>query len=304
MSFSDLPTGARRLIFYYSLSVASVSVDLLVPVYLFALGIEIPTVGVLYAILFSSSLVGRLVFGTLLDILVPPKYLVFVIELSGSVSWILMALSGDVRVIVVAFIIQGVVEPLYVAYPALERDLYPQDKLELAYKFHMMLPYAAQFVALLIYGALLEFLPIVLAFRILFMFCAVLCSSLALYVLVALPETRPTGVSSGITKHLTEELVLVSSAYLLVIGGFAVAPFFVLEHFMFNVIATSPALIALVYALGALLGFAGAVLYGELQGVGSFRRVVIGLLTLTIAAILMQLALLLEIPLALSLIHI
>jgi len=285
-TWKELPRAARDLIIYYTIATMMTPLEFFFNIFMFALGIEVEMVGILYAFHLLFVMIFSIVFGYFIDIRVSPKYLIMIIDSIGIVTWILTALASSPFHFLLIYMVEALEIPFFVAYRALERDVYPQDKLNIAYKYHMIFPYLSQAIMTLVYGAMLE-LNLIIIYRILAIFGAILSLTLVIWVWKRIPPTTNVHLRKSRKLHLkiSRSLLFLAVAEILIIFTFNLAPFFILDNFLFNIVGVTPLGIALVYSTGAFLGFLGAVTYGELEEKGSLTRVAIGILLLSLGAL-------------------
>ena len=281
--FFELPPGARKLIIYYTLGMFDL-VGFYIVIYMFVLGFDVIVIGVLYSYLLILTAVLKLILGRLIDIRIPPKYLMVVVELLSCLYWLVLFWARTLFDFIILYSISAVSSIFFVAFRPIERDLYPQDKLEIAYKHHMFWPYFFQFFLLLIYGLILNS-NFVEMFRILVIFAAMMSVLRIVYVLAFIPKTKPikskNGDSAGIRRALSRGLVLVILAELIIIIAFDIAPTFVLDNYLFNVIGVNILGISIIYSLGGLMGALSAIIYDKIRRVSAYGFVYVSLLVLS-----------------------
>jgi len=289
-TWKELPRAARDLIIYYTIATMMTPLEFFFNIFMFALGIEVEMVGILYAFHLLFVMIFSIVFGYFIDIRVSPKYLIMLIDSIGIVTWILTARASSPFHFLLIYMVEALEIPFFVAYRALERDVYPQDKLNIAYKYHMIFPYLSQAIMTLVYGVMLE-LNLIIIYRILAIFGAILSLILVIWVWKRIPPTTNVHLrkNKGLHLRINKPLLFLAIAEILIIFTFNIAPFFILDNFLFNIVGVTPFGIALVYSTGAFLGLLGAVTYGELKEKGSLTRVAIGIFLLSLGALALYL---------------
>ena len=289
--FSKLPSGAQRLIIYYTMIMFD-GLGFFLTIYMFAIGFDVFVVGVLFSYLMLLTAVLRVAVGRLIDRCFPPKYLMFLEELLGVAAWVLLLYARSLNDFIIFFSIYAVVSIFGVAYRSIERDLYPQDMLEIAYKHHMFWPYFVQFLVVPLYGLFLN-RDFVARFRILIFLSIVFRIFRTFYVLLFIPKTMPSRETAGRRNILRDllslprTLVLIVVAEILVFVSYEIAPFFILENYLFNILGVGPLGISLVYSFGGLLGAIGVVIYDYLRKKGSQKLLYSALVTNSMASILL-----------------
>jgi len=285
--WKTIPKEAKNLIIYYSIGCVEISLEFFFAVYLYALGFSLKFVGVLYFIFYGVTAIVSIILGYLIDVSISPKYLIMIIDGASIIVWIIIAFATREWHFVIALIIEAIVTPFFIAYRAIERDLYPQDKLEIVYKYHMMIPYLTQALTLMVYGIFLS-KDFIIRFRILSLVSAGLAAILVTWTLLKLPPTTKVRTKKKFEWFIfNKKLVLLGSAEIIIISAFYIAPFWILDYFIFKILGMSPLIIGLLYAIGAMLGAIGAIIHGELKGTGSISRLTIGLFLLASAFVMM-----------------
>lgn len=289
--FKDLPKSAQHLIIYYTIYMFD-CLGFFVTIYLFALGFDIITVGALYSYLLLLTAFLRTIIGRLIDKYLPPKYLMIAVEALTAVFWVFLYFARTIRDFLLIFSISAVSSIFGVAYRSIERDVYPQDNLEVAYKHHMFWPYLVQFFSVPVYGFVLEF-DFVKMFKALIWIATLFCVMRCLYIMLFIPKTKPAGRKDEKRSFIRDllslprHLVLIIIAEILIFVGFDIAPFFVLENYLFNIMGITPFGISLVYSLGGLLGALGVFAYDRLRKIGSKRALYLALLLTSLSSLLM-----------------
>lgn len=282
--FFDLPEGARKLIMYYAISMFD-SVGFFVVFYMFALGFTVITIGALYSYLLILTAVLEFVLGRLIDIKLPPKYLMIIVEVLGSIYWLMLYYARTLLDFVILYSFGAIIGIFMVAYRPIERDLYPQDRLDVAYKHHMFWPYFAQFVLVLIYGYILQY-DFLGVFKALMVFAAAMCVLRALYIMLYIPKTKPIirkNEEQAMGKQsLPRSLLWIMSAEILMVVAFDIAPTFILANYLFNIMKVDIFRISLIYSLGGLMGALSAMMYDKARRISGYNMIYISILALGI----------------------
>lgn len=288
----ELPTGSRRLITYYALSSIPLAVYVFFPIYMYMLGFSLELVGSLFMIYYALIAISKYIVGKLLDIRVSPKKCMIVIDTLGSLENVVYSFAQTPSHFIIAFVISSIISPLYVAYRTIEKDLYPSDKLELAYRHHMFWPYLAELGSILGMGVViwLSGNPI-LCIRQLFLFTAILHVLMAAYIYVYIPDTGYITLKSE-KKHksgtlFNKALIYFAIAEILIIFAFSLIPGFILQNYLFNILGFSIIIIAIIETIDAAFRGGASILHEKIESSGTFNVLVISLLVSGIAGVLM-----------------
>lgn len=240
MRWSELPRPAKRYILYHTLWSPLGFAWLLYPYLLYIEGFTPLDLGVLYT---ATSLAGiplRVAIGkafTTRDIRVG---LAAIDLLQGAGLGLMYLAVGPQAPLVAAasLLLSNAAEPFFHLYPAYERAVYPEDRMEEALLWHMALPEAGGAVSYLLLGVLFAGVRDSGALRLVFLAAAGYETLLAVYDL-AVMEPVVLSVEKGgapglrsLAEALRGGLAFFLAVYLLYLAAWRLAPLFVLENYV------------------------------------------------------------------------
>lgn len=258
--WDDLPIGSKRLIIYYTVSSIPYVANILFPLYLFVLGWEIILVGLLYSLAYLSSIIGSIIVGHLFDRGFQPKIAMFIIDFVAFISMIIYCLADSVWAIYLTTLVSNFVDPLTTAYQTMEKELYPEDKMELVFSFHMALPNISQILGFVFFGALLYFNPGLSGFRLVFLIAALLYLLSAVYILIYLPSSKPVQFSFEVIFRIPRDFYAYFVAELLIIFAYSIVPQFLLFNYIYNVWGFSATAVIIMTIPANISGYVGSVI--------------------------------------------
>ncbi len=303
--FMELPSGAKRLILYYTLMSVPVVIEILFPIYLFMRGWELVSIGLLYSVASFSSVVGSYIVGRLFDEGIPPKYAMAIVDFTYGIIFFMFSIATDPYTVSLLMIALSFVDPLMSSYQTIEKDLYPSEMLEESFVYHMLLPNASQIIGFIGVGYFLtSIVSGVQGFILLFKFFSAVYFASSMFILIAIPETKPHKFAKLSVSSLPRELLLLAFAELLILFAYSLSSGFILLNFFYNVESMNVFLICLSLIPANVAGVIGSLLESKLGvnlrnisislaligasyfGLGLIDTVPLGILKLTLIATL------------------
>jgi len=296
LRWGEVPRGARRYILYHTLVSPVLITSYMVPLYMLMTGYSILEVGVVFSLVRVASVPATLVVGRLFD-RVPLRYGLAVIDVLEGFASLMYGLAKGVfapLALAVGLLAERVAGLFYPLYQAAERLLYPEDRLEEVFAWHMRLPEASQLVGFLVLGYLFghvytgpeEYRLGFLAFS-LYMFL------LAPYVLSipgldAPASFTPPGGPRRVRVDRDLRLLLVLES--LVVLGWSLAPGIVLLYYVVEVLGYTLFEVMLVEAGVSLASIAATYASDMIPRTRRFQAVALGYTLITLATGIMILA--------------
>ena len=257
--FWKLPKGAKNLIIYYSITSILIATDIFTPIYLFNLGWNIISIGILLSFGSIITIFGNILIGYLFDRGFQPKYAMIIIDSCSILYYLLFAIATDPMYIFVATAIFNFISPLFVAYQTIERAVYPQEDLEKTFSLHMMLPNASQIIGVLLLGFFLSYIvPGVLGFKIIFLATAIFYVGVVLFIILEIPKTETAKIQKLSISKIPKRLIPIASAELIIVFAYSIAPEFILLDYVYNIISLDIFQISLILVMANIAGIIGS----------------------------------------------
>ena len=260
-SFFRLPTGARRLIFYYSLSSIPLVAEILLPIYFFMLNWSLIEIGVLYTVAGIGNIVGSVLIGHLFDRGLQPKWAMATIDFVSGFAVLALIFARNPFDASLILFIEYVFYSFSSSYQTLEREVYPESELESAFSYHMSLPNASQIAGFLFVGYYLTFIDSsVRGFHFILAWSSILYFSSATYVLVFLPRTKKHRFEGLTFSRIPKKLMGFALAELIMILAYSIVPEFIFLNIVFNLTTFTVLEICLTRIPADVAGVVGAIL--------------------------------------------
>ncbi len=154
MKWSEIPLPARRYILYHTIITPLLIVWYMLPLYMYMTGYTVLEIGVFYTIVHLASIPLTYIFGKIFERISIRKGLMLIDTLDG-IAYTLYGLSyGPLAplLLFLGLLIEDFSHMLYPLYQATENILYPRDKLEEVFVWHMRLPLISQIIGYLVLG--------------------------------------------------------------------------------------------------------------------------------------------------------
>jgi len=239
MKWSDIPLGARRYILYHVVASPLLITWYMLPLYMFMTGYSVLDVGLFFTFVHVASIPLTYAIGKLFDRVAIRHGLVIIDALEGA-SCILYGLAyGPLAplMLFLGMLIDEVAGFFYPLYQAAERILYPEDKLEEIFAWHMRLPEVSQLSGFLFLGYLFGYIfnsP--MYYRLGFIVIGASSILTVLYLVFFLPrlDVEERISSEKFTFKVDKEFKLILIVEALVILAYSLAPEIVLLNYVVN----------------------------------------------------------------------
>ncbi len=241
MKWREIPVYARRYIIYHTIVSPLLITWYMLPLYMFMTGYDILGVGLFFTVVNIVSIPVTYLIGRLFD-RVPLRHGLVVIDALDGLASILYGLAyGELAPLMLFLgrLIDKISSLFYPLYQAVEKILYPRDRLEEVFAWHMRLPEISQLIGFLVLGYLFGYVfnkPE--HYRIGFILFGLSSVFTIAYLLMALPKldvSERIGVEKLVFRIDWEfKLILVIEA--LAMLGWSLAPEIVLLNYIVNVL--------------------------------------------------------------------
>ncbi len=241
MRWKDIPVSARRYILYHTIVSPMLIVWYMLPLYLYMTGYNVLEVGLIYTVVHIVSIPLTFLLGKLFERVNVRKGLVIIDGLDG-IAYTLYGLAyGPIAPLLIFFglLIEDLSFMLYPLYQATERILYPKDRLEEVFVWHMRIPMISQVIGYLILGYFFGYIfnqPI--HYRVAFILFASLSIFTIYYLYKYLPpmgreeRIEPGGITFRIDKGF--RVILLVEALTTI--AWSIAPTIVFLNYIVNVL--------------------------------------------------------------------
>ncbi len=154
MKWRDIPVGARRYIIYHTIISPLLSIWYLLPMYMFITGYNVLEIGLLFTAIHIISIPLTYAIGKAFEYIDIKKGLMLIDVLDGVSSFLYGLAYGLFAplMITLGLIVDRVSRLFYPLYQAAEKLLYPKEKLEEVFSWHMRLPEVSQLISFPIIG--------------------------------------------------------------------------------------------------------------------------------------------------------
>ena len=154
MRWRDIPSGARKYILYHTIISPLLITWYMLPAYMLMTGYSILEIGLLFTVINILSVPLTYLIGKLFDRVAIRHGLILIDALDG-VENVLYGLSYSFLgplMISLGLLVGKISRIFYPLYQATEKLLYPKDKLEEVYAWHMRLPLLSEAVGFIVLG--------------------------------------------------------------------------------------------------------------------------------------------------------
>ena len=159
MRWRDIPRQAKAYMIYHTIIAPQLIVWTLLPVYLMKTGYSILDVGVFFGIVNVASVPITYLIGRVFNEVDLKKGFV-VIDFLVGVAYVLYGFAKGAFAPIFLFLgrlFEKISEMMYPLYPAYEQIIYPQDKYEEIFAWHLRLPEIASLISYPIFGYFLGY---------------------------------------------------------------------------------------------------------------------------------------------------
>ena len=154
MRWSDIPMETRHYILYHTIISPLLITWYMLPMYMFMTGYTILEIGIIFTLVHILSIPATCAVGRIFDRIAIRHGLVLIDALDG-VSAVLYGLAyGPIAplMLFLGLLIEDIARIFYPLYQAAERILYPEDRMEEVFAWHIRLPEISQLIGFLILG--------------------------------------------------------------------------------------------------------------------------------------------------------
>ena len=154
--WSEIPVYARRYILYHTIISPLLITWYMLPMYMFMTGYSVLEVGVIFTLVHVLSIPATYAVGRLFDRIAIRHGLILIDALDGVASILYGLAYGPIAplMLFLGLLIEDITTIFYPLYQAAERILYPEDRMEEVFAWHIRLPEISQLVGFLILGYL------------------------------------------------------------------------------------------------------------------------------------------------------
>lgn len=261
MRWSEIPRGAKAYMLYHTLIAPGLIVWILFPLYLMETGYSILEVGAFFTAVNVVSIPLTYLFGRLFNRWDIKKGLI-AIDILDGIAYVLYGLAKGAVAPLMLFAgraIEKLSAVLYPLYRAYEQVIYPEDKYEEIFAWHLRLPEIARLVTFPIMGYLLGYVyPGPESYRWAFIFFGLFSAVTVAYIWFFLPSVgREERISQkGFTFKVGEFKLLLTFEALLTLA-WELAPEIVLINYVVFVLKKTVfevTLIACATSIASIIG--------------------------------------------------
>jgi len=241
MRWSEIPVNARRYIIYHTIVSPLLITWYMLPLYMFMTGYNVFHVGVFFTIVHLASIPLTYMIGKLFDRVAIRHGLVVIDAIEGASSILYGLAYGPIAplMLFLGILLSKIAGMFYPLYQVTEKILYPKDKLEEIFAWHMRLPEISQLIGFLTLGYLFGYIfntPEYYRFG----FIIIGASSIftILYLLKALPrlDVKKRIKFERFTFRVDREFKIILLIEALTILAWYLAPEIVLLNYIVNVL--------------------------------------------------------------------
>jgi MFS family permease len=241
MRWHEIPVEARRYILYHTIVSPLLITWYMLPMYMFMTGYSILEVGIVFTLVHVFSIPATYAVGKLFDKIAIRHGLVLIDALEGSSSILYGLAYGPIAplMLFLGLLIEDIAGIFYPLYQAAERILYPEDRMEEVFAWHMRLPELSQLIGFLILGYMFGYIfNTPQYYRVGFIGFGLVSVFTIVYLLKFIPRLDvEERISVGrFTFRIDEEFKLILLAEALITLAWSMAPEIVLLNYIVNVL--------------------------------------------------------------------
>ena len=294
MRWKDIPSGARNYILYHTIVSPFLITWYMLPLYMFMTGYNVLEVGLFFTGAHIASIPLTYLVGKVFDKVALRPGLVIIDVLDG-VSLIFYSLAyGPIAplMLFVGLIVDKIAGIFYPIYQAVERILYPEDRMEEVFAWHMRLPELSQFFGFLFFGYLFGYVFVSPRdFRIGFLLFGLSSVFTVFFILKKLPrlDVKERVPREKISFKIDKEFRIILLVEGLTTLGWMLAPTIVLLNYIVVVLGYT-LFEAMIVEASISIGAIMATFISERISRGSgFKAMAVGYLLITLWATIMSL---------------
>ena len=291
MKWSDIPVGARRYILYHTIISPLLIVWYMLPAYMLMTGYSIFEIGALFTAINILSIPLTYLIGRLFDKVAVRHGLILLDALDGVES-ILYGLSHfflGPLMISLGLLVGKISRLFYPLYQVAEKLLYPKDKLEEVYAWHMRLPLLSEALGFILLGYFFGVLfPRPLHYAVGFILIGASSVFTATYLFKGLPRLdAEERLSDKFTFRFDREFKAILAIEVLEILALSLAPDMVLINYMMEALGMSFFQVMLVVALSTLFSLPATYLSEHIHPRHKFEVISLYFVSMTLWALIM-----------------
>ncbi len=292
MRWSEIPRDAKAYMLYHTLIAPGLIVWILFPLYLMETGYSILEVGAFFTAVNFASIPLTYLFGRAFNHWDIKKGLI-AIDILDGVAYVLYGLSKGVIAPLMLFTgraVEKLSSMLYPLYRAYEQIIYPEDKYEEIFAWHLRLPEISRLLTFPVMGYILGYVyPGTESYRWAFIIFGLFSAFTVAYIQLFLPsvgrEERLT--PEGFTFRAGEFKVLLAFEALLTLA-WELAPEIVLINYIIFVLHKTVFEVTLVAVVSSLASIIGTYASERFPKERSFQGMSLGMLISALYAALMM----------------
>ena len=294
MRWREIPLYARRYIIYHTVVSPLLIIWYMLPLYMFMTGYNVLDVGIFFTIVNIVAVPVTYLLGKVFDRVSIRHGLVLIDALDG-VAAVLYSLAYGVIAPIMLFLgrlIEKISGLLYPLYQAAEKILYPKDRLEEVFAWHMRLPELSQLFGFLILGYIFGYVfdkP--LHYRIGFLLIGLSSLLTIAYLLKALPrmDVEERIKIERFTFRIDKEFKLILLIEALSTLAWSLAPNIVLLNYIVNYLGYTLFEVMVVEAAISLGAILATYVTERIKGRYRYQMIGLGYGFITLWALLMVL---------------
>ncbi len=292
MQWSEIPFGARRYILYHTIISPLLITWYMLPMFMFMTGYGVLEVGAIFTIVHLVSIPATYVVGRLFD-RVPIRHGLVIIDGLDGASSILYGLAyGPIAPVMLflGLLVEDVSRMFYPLYQAAERILYPDDRMEEVFAWHMRLPELSQLAGFLILGYLFGYVfSTPQHYRIGFIIFGSSSLLTIIYLLKYLPRLNASERISHVRLEfrVDNEFKLILLLEALLSLAWSIAPVIVLLNYVVNVLGLTLFEAMVVEAAVSLGALAATYVSERIRRERGFEAIAAGYLMVSLWALIM-----------------
>ncbi len=294
MKWLEIPVRARRYILYHTIISPLLISWYMLPLYLFKTGYSVLNVGILYTAVHTASVPATYLVGKFFD-RVPIRHGLVLIDALDGFSSVLYGLSyGPIAplLLFLGLLIEDVSKIFYPLYQAAEKTLYPQEKVEEVFVWHLRLPEITQLFSFLLLGYLFGYIyTSAIHLRIGFIVIGMSSLITILYILKYIPRmNKEERIEAEVfTFRFDKEFKLILLLEALITLAWSMAPEIVLLNYIINVLGMTLFEVMLVEASVSIGTIAATYLAERIPKDKGFKAMGLGYILIALWAVIMML---------------
>ncbi|MEB3772067.1 MAG: hypothetical protein GSR82_00140 [Desulfurococcales archaeon] len=291
MKWSDIPREARRYIIYHTIISPLLIAWYMLPAYMFMTGYSILEVGVLFTLINIASVPLTYLVGRLFD-KVAIRHGLILIDVLDGVETIFYGLSYsflDTMMISLGLLVGKISRIFYPLYQTAEKLLYPKDRLEEVYAWHMRLPLLSEALGFIILGYVLgELFPEPKHYALGFLLIGASSIFTVIYLFKGLPKLdMKERVGDIFTFKFDREFKAILTVEALEILAISLAPEIVLVYYMMETLHMSFFQVMLVVSFSTLASLPATYMSERLNPKHRYNAISIYFVSMALWALIM-----------------